>query len=103
MGEYVPVARVADFEEAEIRAYEVDDQIVAIAQVGDQYFAFDDTCTHEHCSLADGDLDGTTIICPCHDGEFDITTGQVLEGPPEEPVNTYPAQVIDDEIQIEII
>lgn len=102
MGDFVPVAKVSDFEEAEIRAYDVDGQIVAVAQVDDTYYAFDDTCTHAQCSLADGDLDGTTIICPCHDGEFDITTGEALEGPPEDPVGVYPVQVVDDEIRVEL-
>ncbi|CAN5878379.1 hypothetical protein BH23ACT12_BH23ACT12_24400 [soil metagenome] len=43
-----------------------------------------------------------TIICPCHDGEFDVTTGEVLDGPPEEPLLTYPVRVVGDEVQIEI-
>lgn len=102
MGDFVPVAKVSEFEEVEVKAYDVDGQIISIAMVDDAYYAFDDTCTHEHCSLADGDLSGTTIICPCHDGEYDITTGEVLDGPPPEPILTYPVQVVGDEIQIEV-
>ncbi len=101
MGDFVPVAKVSEFEDVEVKAFDVDGQIISIAVVDDTYYAFDDTCTHEQCSLADGDLSGTTIICPCHDGEFDITTGEVLDGPPEEPLLTYPVKVVGDEIQIE--
>lgn len=102
MSDFVPVAKVSELEEVEVKQFDVDGQLISIAAVDDQYYAFDDTCTHEHCSLADGDLSGTTIICPCHDGEYDITTGEVLDGPPEEPILTYPVRVVGDEVQIEI-
>ncbi|HEU4868467.1 MAG TPA: non-heme iron oxygenase ferredoxin subunit [Actinomycetota bacterium] len=102
MSDFVPVTTVGDMEEVEVKQFDVDGQLISIAVVGDQYYAFDDTCTHEHCSLADGDLSGTTIICPCHDGEYDITTGEVLDGPPPEAILTYPVKVVGDEIQVEI-
>ncbi|HYN98678.1 MAG TPA: non-heme iron oxygenase ferredoxin subunit [Actinomycetota bacterium] len=102
MGDYVPVTTVSDMEEVEVKQFDIDGQLISIAVVQDNYYAFDDTCTHNQCSLADGDLSGTTIICPCHDGEFDVTTGEVLDGPPEEPLITYPVQVVGDEIQIDI-
>jgi len=102
MPEFVTVAKVADLEDVELKSFEVDDQIIAIAVVGDSYHAFEDTCTHAHCSLSDGDLSGTTVICACHDGEFDVTTGEVLDGPPEEPIITFPLRVVDGEIQIEL-
>ena len=47
---------------------------IAIANVGGTYYAFDDTCTHQQCSLADGDLAGTTVTCMCHGAEFDVRT-----------------------------
>jgi nitrite reductase/ring-hydroxylating ferredoxin subunit len=102
MSDFVPVTTVADMEDVEVKQFDVDGQLISIAVVGDQYYAFDDTCTHEQCSLADGDLSGTTIICACHDGEYDITTGEVLDGPPPEPILIYPVKVVGDEIQVEI-
>lgn len=102
MSDFVPVTKVSEMEEVEVKQFDVDGQLISIAVVGDEYYAFDDTCTHEHCSLADGDLSGTTIICACHDGEYDITTGEVLDGPPPEPILTYPVKVVGDEIQVEI-
>jgi nitrite reductase/ring-hydroxylating ferredoxin subunit len=102
MSEYVTVGSASDWEEGEVRLCDAEGQPIAVALTGGAYYAFDDTCTHEQCSLSDGELDGTTIICPCHDGEFDITTGKVLEGPPEEPVNIYAVRVQDDDLQVEI-
>lgn len=102
MSEFVTIGKVSDLEEVEMRSFDVDGQIIAVAVVDGTYYAFDDTCTHSLCSLADGDLSGTTVICACHDGEFDVTTGEVLDGPPEEPVMTYRVRVVGDDVQIEI-
>jgi 3-phenylpropionate/trans-cinnamate dioxygenase ferredoxin component len=75
---------------------------VAVANIGDAYYAFDDTCTHEQCSLAEGDLAGTTVTCMCHGAEFDVRTGQVLAPPALLPVKVYRTRVDGDALQIEI-
>lgn len=44
----------------------VDDALVAVAGV----------CPHEDVSLADGDLDDATLVCPGHAYGFDLRTGR---------------------------
>jgi nitrite reductase/ring-hydroxylating ferredoxin subunit len=97
-----PVAKVGDIPEGEIRAYEVGGEDVAIANVGGSFYAFNDECTHAGCSLAEGDLDETTVTCACHGSEFDVTTGDVLGGPAMEPVESYDLTVEGDEIRVEL-
>lgn len=47
--------------------------------------AFSDVCTHLSCSvLYQGD---GKLHCPCHEGLFDATTGNVLAGPPTRPLS----------------
>jgi 3-phenylpropionate/trans-cinnamate dioxygenase ferredoxin subunit len=75
---------------------------IAVANVDGVFYAFDDTCTHEQCSLAEGDLEGTKVICACHGAEFDLRTGAVLAPPAKEPLRTYPVRVADDVLQIEV-
>jgi 3-phenylpropionate/trans-cinnamate dioxygenase ferredoxin component len=75
---------------------------IAIAKVGGTYYAFDDTCTHEQCSLADGDLAGTTVTCICHGAEFDVRTGKVLAPPAPLPVKVYRTRIEGDALQIEV-
>ena len=74
---------------------------VAIANVGGQLHAFDDTCTHRACSLAKGTLDGTTVTCPCHGSQFDVTTGEVLRGPAQQPVRSRLVQIEGESLLIE--
>ena len=76
---------------------------IAVANVGGNYYAFDDACTHEQCSLTEmGELAGTTVTCTCHGSEFDVRTGKVLAPPATVPVKVYPVRVVGDALQIEV-
>jgi nitrite reductase/ring-hydroxylating ferredoxin subunit len=93
--EFLPVEGAKAPEEGELTSGFVGQLRVAIANVGGTYYAFDDTCTHMGCSISDGDLDDEVATCPCHMGQYDVRTGEVLAGPPPAPVKSYPVQVQD--------
>lgn len=76
--EFTTVAKAGDIPSGELAAFDVGGIMVAIANVDGIFYAFGDTCTHAQCSLAEGDLEGTTVFCPCHGSVFDVTTGAVL-------------------------
>ena len=65
---------------------------MCVGRTAGGWVAFDDTCTHEECSLAEGELDGGVIVCPCHGSEFDVRTGDVLTPPALEPLPIYEAR-----------
>jgi nitrite reductase/ring-hydroxylating ferredoxin subunit len=100
MAEFVAVGRADDLGEGDMGAFGVRGTRIAVANVGGTFYAFDDTCTHMQCSLAEGDLEETTVICPCHGSEFDVRNGAVLQGPAREPVETYEARVEGDNLEI---
>jgi nitrite reductase/ring-hydroxylating ferredoxin subunit len=101
MTEFTRVARNGDVNEGGMAAFDVNGQRVAVAHVNGSFYAFGDVCTHKRCSLADGELEGKTVTCPCHGSQFDVTTGEVLNPPATEPVPVFPLRVEDDEIQVE--
>ena len=86
--------------EGTIAKVEVDGEAVAVAMVDGVLHAVDDTCTHAGCSLSDGDVEGDTVVCPCHFGTFDLRTGAVLSGPPERPVGVWKAAVVDGRLEL---
>ena len=86
----------------ELAAFDVSGKRIAIASVGSAYYAFGDTCTHRGCSLAEGELEGTTVTCPCHGSQFDVTSGDVLRGPAREPVRSYPVRLESDALLVEV-
>jgi 3-phenylpropionate/trans-cinnamate dioxygenase ferredoxin subunit len=77
---------------------------ISIARVNGRLYAFDDLCTcgDQPCPLSGGLLTGQTIMCQCHGSRFDLTTGNVLNGPAVDPLNVYEVQEIDGEIQIRL-
>jgi nitrite reductase/ring-hydroxylating ferredoxin subunit len=100
MAEWVKVADAGDVAEGEIVSYTVGDRSVAVANIDGDLQAFDDTCTHQGCSLSEGELDGTIVECPCHGGRFDVITGEVVGGPPLEPVDIFDVVQEDGELRI---
>jgi nitrite reductase/ring-hydroxylating ferredoxin subunit len=98
---FVAVSGAEDLKEGEMRAFEVRGINITVANVAGTLHAFGDTCTHMGCSLAGGDLEGTTVICPCHGSEFDVRSGVVLRGPAREPVETYETWVEGGKLEIE--
>ena len=100
MAEFAAVSEVDDLGEGQMRAFDVRGTEIAVANVGGEFYAFDDTCTHRGCSLAEGDLEETTVICACHGSEFDVTNGAVLQGPAREPVATYETRVEGGNLEV---
>lgn len=59
--------------------------------------AYSDVCTHLSCAvLYQGD--GKHLFCPCHEGLFDVATGNVLAGPPTRPLPIIELSVQGDTI-----
>ncbi len=84
-----------------IIAFRVAGTAIAVANVGGRLYAFDDACTHQHCSLADGDLDGTIVECACHGSRFDVTTGALVRGPAQSPVRAHGVAVEGADLLVE--
>jgi nitrite reductase/ring-hydroxylating ferredoxin subunit len=85
----------------EMRVYDVAGTRVNVANAGGHLFAFDDTCTHMGCSLANGELAGTVVTCACHGSQFDVTSGAVLRGPARRPVRAIALTVENGQILAE--
>lgn len=97
----VRIENATDIPAGEMRVFDVAGTKVNIAGVGGQLHAFDDTCTHKACSLAKGKLDGTTVTCPCHGSQFDVTTGEVLRGPAQQSVRSRLVQIEGESLLVE--
>jgi 3-phenylpropionate/trans-cinnamate dioxygenase ferredoxin subunit len=79
----------------------VGETLLAVARVGDAWYAVEAWCTHAECPLTDGWVEERAIRCPCHGSLFALGTGEVLEGPAEEPLRTYPTRVVGGRVEVE--
>ena len=100
MAELVRVAGLSEVPQGEMKVVEVDGKPVVLANVDGQIYAFGGECTHRGGPLGEGDLDGDTVTCPWHAGEFNVKSGEVLGPPPAGPVPSYQVQVDGDDIKI---
>ena len=99
---FVPAIKTADVPANGMIVVDVKGTRIAVANVQGVFYAFDDECTHEQCSLAEGDLAGTTLTCMCHGAEFDVRSGAVLAPPAVVPIRVYRTRVEGDALHIAI-
>ena len=64
----------------------------------DEYTASLLKCTHRGCELNVG---GGVYSCPCHGSEFSIQ-GEVLQGPADQDLQTYPIKTDNENIYIQL-
>ncbi|MFN2614971.1 MAG: Rieske (2Fe-2S) protein [Actinomycetota bacterium] len=82
---------------------EFDGREIAIVHTGGQFYALQNECTHANFPLGEGDLVGEGVLeCPGHGSQFNLTTGEVLQGPATEPVETYEVEVVDGMVRVAI-
>ncbi len=61
------------------------------------YVAYGQKCTHLQCPVL-WNRKEHKIICPCHNGAFDVEDGHVLYGPPERPLPQLELELKEDGI-----
>ena len=81
---------------------EVEGRTIALFDVDGTLRAIDDTCTHAGASLAEGEVEDGTVVCPWHGARFDLTTGEVRCPPAGRPVRAYPVALRGQEIWVEL-
>ena len=99
---FVPALKTADVPFNGMVVVDVKGTRIAVANVEGVYYAFDDECTHEQCSLGEGDIAGTTVTCTCHGAEFDVRSGAVLAPPAVAPLRVYRTRIDGDALHIEV-
>ena len=61
------------------------DSCVLVRLSPDRFVAYGQKCTHLSCPVIPRPAEGK-FHCPCHEGSFDINTGEPLSGPPRRPL-----------------
>lgn len=65
--------------------------VLVVRTVDGGWRAFDGACSHKGCSVRFAQELGQ-IVCPCHDGRFDLE-GRVLSGPPPRPLSPLAIEI----------
>ena len=100
MSDWVTVAKVHEIGPGEHRTVDVDGASVAVFNIGGEFFAIEDVCTHDGGQLTGGTVEGDQIECPRHGARFCIRTGEALCAPAYEPTVKFPVRVENSEVQV---
>nr|WP_202422096.1 Rieske (2Fe-2S) protein [Nocardiopsis alba] len=61
-----------------------------------EYKAFSASCTHGGCTVQE--VEDEVIRCLCHGSEFDITSGEPVTGPAQEPLEPFTVTIDGEDI-----
>ncbi len=100
MTDFVKVAETSEIPTGQLKLVDVHGERVAVANVDGQFCAFSDECTHDGGPLSEGDLEGEIVTCPWHFSRFNVRTGDIVESPAEEVVQTYEVRVEGDAVYV---
>ncbi|HYY75265.1 MAG TPA: non-heme iron oxygenase ferredoxin subunit [Gaiellaceae bacterium] len=96
------VCPVAELPPGEVKIVRAGELAIGVYNLGGEYYAIEDRCSHDDGPLAEGDFDADTgvAICPRHGANFDVRTGRALTLPAYLPVDTFEVRVEDDFIRV---
>ena len=90
---YVKVGQISDFPAGSLKKVIVAGEDVVVGNIGGKLYAIADKCTHRGGPLNEGELEGNTVTCPWHGGQFDLTTGKVLGPPPLKDESSFEVMI----------
>jgi nitrite reductase (NADH) small subunit/3-phenylpropionate/trans-cinnamate dioxygenase ferredoxin subunit len=99
--EFKTIASASDLSSGGLKQVELEDGTqICLANVDGTFYAIGGECSHMGGPLGEGELDGTTVTCPWHSAEYDVTTGKMLSPPAETDQPKYEVRVEGDDVQV---
>lgn len=75
---------------------------IVLVRLDDEVFALKDQCTHKDFPLSEGAVEDGRLECVFHGAQFDVRTGRAVRLPAIRPVKTFPVEIRDDEIYVQV-
>jgi 3-phenylpropionate/trans-cinnamate dioxygenase ferredoxin subunit len=100
----IDVAPLAEFGPGSVKIVSVGWVSIGVYNCGGRLLALEDRCSHDDGPLCEGEWDqeDCRVICPRHGATFDLETGRALSLPAIEPVATYPVEVVDGIVKVQV-
>jgi 3-phenylpropionate/trans-cinnamate dioxygenase ferredoxin component len=102
MSEMYRVCKISDVPDPGMSVFEVEERFIVLIHMDGQFYALDDTCTHDGGPLGEGELEGFQIICPRHGARFDVRTGQALTMPAVHATSAHDVMVEGNDVFVKI-
>lgn len=99
---FVKVLQENDLGPNEVKGVKADGKDVLVANIGGEYFAIGNVCTHVGCRLSNGKLIGENIECPCHGSICSVKSGNFVKGPAKKPEPVYQVRLEGGQILVNV-
>lgn len=73
---------------------------IAVFNDEGEFFALDDTCSHEKASLAEGYIEDREVECPLHAARFCLKTGEAQCMPATTGVRAHRVEIKDGDVWV---
>ena len=97
--DFVPVCAEGELSEGRPKRVEAGKPVLLLRK-GGEIFALAETCSHLGGPLAEGKIEGDTVVCPWHGSRFCLRDGSVIDGPATTPQPTLDVRVRDGQIMV---
>ena len=102
MAEFHKIATTGEVAPGELKQFEVEGRPVGLCNVGGEFYAFEDICTHQFAHLSEGEFDSDSgeVKCPLHGARFDVESGEAKSLPAVKPVPTHEVKVEEGAVYV---
>ena len=100
----IVVGPLEELPPCEVKIVRAGDLAIGIYNLGGEFYAIEDRCSHDDGPLCEGDFDLEEgyAVCPRHGAHIDIRTGRPLTLPAVFPVETFPVLVEDGVVKVDL-
>ncbi|VFJ12430.1 Rieske (2Fe-2S) protein [Candidatus Nitrosocosmicus franklandus] len=99
---WIRVASTGDIKEGSGKELNINGQRIALFLSKNRYYAIEALCRHQDGSLAPGKVEGEVVECPLHFWHYNIRTGELLDYMEGVQLNTYPVEIRNNDIYINL-
>ena len=99
MAQLTKVANRSDIPPGTGKVVQAGGKTVAVFNCDGQFYAVDNACKHRGGPLGEGTVSGTSVTCPWHGWEYDVTTG-ACQMDASITVQAFPVTVQGDDVLV---
>lgn len=99
---FTAAAAVADVPPGTKKLVAVNGVNMLLCNSNDRIFAVENLCSHAEEPLDCGRMRSGWIACPVHGARFDLATGEPLNPPATQPIQTFAVRITGDTIEVAV-
>jgi nitrite reductase/ring-hydroxylating ferredoxin subunit/uncharacterized membrane protein len=97
---FTPVLDESELGEGELKRVLYKETPLLLVRRGGRIYSLAETCAHLGGPLAQGKLEGDTVVCPWHASRFSLQSGEVVDGPSAFPQPCLQARTRNGKIEV---